>query len=109
MLISIAKNGMRFTNEDELRDRYSRFDSEKHYGVSVKLLPDAIPAALKQHMEALWLIPQAVGDSVLIRQTNALQTLNCLILHILKYARSRRPQAKAKSGKESTNDAIAAT
>lgn len=91
----MQRKNLRLNNASKLKDCYSLFITEDGYGQSVKIAAGKraeVLATMNPAMQAQLIVPQAVGDLVLMRQTNLLQLLNIAIEDILDTSSTTRTQ-----------------
>ncbi|KAF2786626.1 hypothetical protein K505DRAFT_330229 [Melanomma pulvis-pyrius CBS 109.77] len=90
----MQRKNLQLTDASTYTNCYTLF-LEEHYGQSYKITPgkeDEVLPGLRPAIEAQLVIPQAVGELVLMRQTYLLQHLNIAIEDILDTASSTRAQ-----------------
>jgi hypothetical protein len=92
----MQRKNLELTHASELKNGYTLFIDEERYGQSIKIKAgkSEVLAAMKPAIEAQLIVPQAIGELILMRQTYILQHLNIVIDDILDTASTTRAQGK---------------
>lgn len=91
------RKNLQLINASELKNCYTLFMDEEQYGQSFRVTVDKKDEVLADFMPAIQaqlIVPQAIGDLILMRQNNLLQSLNIIIEDILDSASSTRSEMK---------------
>ncbi|KAJ4365871.1 hypothetical protein N0V83_008493 [Neocucurbitaria cava] len=105
----MQRKNLQLVNASRYKDCYTLFYNEEKYGQSFKTTPnhkDEVLATLMPAIQAQLIVPQAIGDLILMRQMYLLQHLNIVIEDILDTASSTR--ARTERPKNPTDVATAA-
>ncbi|KAI8942788.1 hypothetical protein NX059_000831 [Plenodomus lindquistii] len=90
---SMRRHDFRFADASNYKDCYTLFLEEEQYGKSYKITPgnkDEVLTNMKPAIEAGLVVPQAIGELVLMRQNYLLQLLNIVIEDIFDAASTTR-------------------
>ncbi|KAG9185453.1 hypothetical protein G6011_07997 [Alternaria panax] len=93
----MKRKDLKLKNASQYKDCYTLFLTEDGYGESVKILAEMreeVLANMKPAIEAQMIVPQAIGELVLMRQMNLLQLFNIAIEDILANASTTRTQTE---------------
>ncbi|EUC43584.1 hypothetical protein COCMIDRAFT_7017 [Bipolaris oryzae ATCC 44560] len=110
ILDMMQRKNLRLNDVSQYKDCYTLFLTEDGYGESVKILAEKqeVLANMKPAMQAGFIVPQATGELILMRQINLLQLLNIAIEDILDTASTTRAQTKQPNkSNEDTAEALA--
>ncbi|KAG6012966.1 hypothetical protein E4U43_007554 [Claviceps pusilla] len=92
----MARTGLRAANE--YKNCYTLFYDDEKYGDSIRIAPQHSREVLSQLAPAIrrqLIVPRAVGELILTRQTTILQVLNILIQDILEAGSDDKRQKRA--------------
>ena len=95
----IQKENLQHINASELEDCYTLFKDEEEYGRSIRIMTpkkDEVLAGLMPGIRAQLIVPQAIGDLILMRQNYLLQSLNIIVEDILDSTSTTRSEMKRK-------------
>ncbi|KAF2633278.1 ipa protein [Macroventuria anomochaeta] len=90
---SMQRNGFRLSDASTYKDCYTLFLDDEQYGQSYKITPgnkDDVLTNMKPAIEAGLIIPQDIGELVLMRQNYLLQLLNIIVEDIFDTASTTR-------------------
>ncbi|KAF2015158.1 hypothetical protein BU24DRAFT_424050 [Aaosphaeria arxii CBS 175.79] len=93
---SMRRNGLRLSDASTYKDCYTLFLDDKQYGQSYKITrgkKDEVLTNMKPGIEAGFIIPQDIGELVLMRQNYLLQLLNIFVEDIFDTASTTRSKA----------------
>ena len=93
----MQKKNLQLNNASKLENCYTLFLDEERYGQSFKVTTarkDEVLAGFMPAIQAQLIVPQAVGDLILMRQSSILQSLNIVIEDILDTASTTRSETK---------------
>ncbi|XP_014553642.1 hypothetical protein COCVIDRAFT_107162 [Bipolaris victoriae FI3] len=109
ILDMMQRKNLRLNDVSQYKDCYTLFLTEDGYGESVKILAEKqeVLANMKPAMQAGFIVPQATGELILMRQINLLQLLNIAIEDILDTASTTRARTEQPKVKEDTTAALA--
>lgn len=93
----MQRKNLQLVNASMYKDCYTLFLDEEKYGQSIKVTPskkDEVLATLMPAIQAQLIVPQSIGELILMRQMYLLQPLNIVIEDILDSASTTRTQEK---------------
>jgi hypothetical protein len=93
----VQRENLRLVDDSKYENCYTLFIEENTYGQSYKISPgkeDEVLANMKPALQSQLMVPQAIGELILMRQTYLLQHLNIAIEDILGTVSATRAQTE---------------